>query len=215
MGNSKKSRLWLNSDFLSRIKNRFSAIFENMENLPPLEDHFLLQKKKKSKELNLKLKRLERSLILSQSNIQNCLDWEKTQHEASILQANFAKLKRGMDQITLLDWSQDKEVILKLDPQLKPEMEVKKRYKTAKKLKLGIIPQQNHFEQLQKQQSQVLEEIKQLEGTETLNDFLVLYPKKRIQIKKMILRNPYPIVNTNLNQDLQFLPEKVAFLTTP
>ena len=156
-----------------------------MENLPSPEDQFLLQKKKKLKELTLKLKRLERSLILSQSNIQNCLDWEKTQHEASILQANFVKLKRGMDQIALLDWEQDKEVTLKLDPQLKPEMEVKKRFKTAKKLKLGIIPQQNHFEQLQKQQSQVLEEIKQLEGTETLNDFLVLYPKKKNSDKKV------------------------------
>ena len=211
MGNSKKSRLWLNSDFLSRIKNRFSAIFENMENLPPLEDHFLLQKKKKSKELNLKLKRLERSLILSQSNIQNCLDWEKTQHEASILQANFAKLKRGMDQITLLDWSQDKEVILKLDPQLKPEMEVKKRYKTAKKLKLGIIPQQNHFEQLQKQQSQVLEEIKQLEGTETLNDFLVLYPKKKNSDKKNDSKKPLPYREYQSKSGFTILAGKSSF----
>ncbi len=156
-----------------------------MENLPPFEDPFLLQKKKKLKELSLKLKRLERSLLLSQSNIQNCLDWEKIQHEASMLQANFAQLKRGMDQITLLDWNQDKKVILKLDPQLKPEMEVKKRFKTAKKLKLGIIPQQNHFEQLQKQQSQVLEEIEQLERTENLNDFLLLYPKKQNLNKKI------------------------------
>lgn len=156
-----------------------------MENLPSLEDQFQLQKKKKLKELSLRLKRLERSLILSQTNIQNCLEWEKIQHEASILQANFAKLKRGMDQITLLDWEQDKEVTLKLDPQLKPEMEVKKRFKTAKKLKLGIIPQQEHLMRLENQRIQVLEEIERVERTETLNDFLVLYPKKKNSDKKV------------------------------
>lgn len=162
-----------------------------MHDLPPKitpatpEETFGLEKKKKLKELILKLKRIDRSIERSKSDIKNCLAWERTHHEGELLQANFHLLKRGMDKIVLLDWENEAHVTLDLNPQLKPQDEIKKRFKTAKKLKLGIEPQQKHLENLGKQHAQISEEIQKVEQTTNLNDFLLLYPKNKKILKKI------------------------------
>jgi predicted ribosome quality control (RQC) complex YloA/Tae2 family protein len=82
-----------------------------------------------------------------------CLRWEEVQHEAELLQSSYAKLKRGMTQIVVWDWSGDVERTIALDPALTSQEEVASRFKRSKKLRKGIPHIETRF---QKQEALVV-----------------------------------------------------------
>lgn len=74
---------------------------------------------------------LEKEQLISQK-------WKIIQHEAELLKANFHALKRGMKTIIVLDWLEEANCTLSLDPLLTPAEEIAKRFKISKKLHAGI-----------------------------------------------------------------------------
>lgn len=88
--------------------------------------------------LKRRLKTLKKSLNSSLKQLALCNDWEKKQHEADLLQSNLYQIKKGAKEISIEDWNTGQLVHFNFDPKIPPAQEVAKRYKTAKKLKLGL-----------------------------------------------------------------------------
>ena len=91
--------------------------------------------------LAAKLKKLKREHHKLQKQLQTYSQWPKKQHEGQLLQANFHRLRRGLDTIALEDWEQSQEALeITLDPKLSPQDQVESFFKTSRKWRRGIAP---------------------------------------------------------------------------
>lgn len=90
------------------------------------------------RQLNRNLKRSQAYYDKCNEELATCLRWEEVQHEAELLQTNYAKLKRGMLHISVWDWNTDAERTIPLDATLTPQEEVAARFKRSKKLRKGL-----------------------------------------------------------------------------
>lgn len=160
------------------------------------EKEYAFAFEKKKLEIKAKLqsgiKRLNRQKKDGENNLKACLQWEQKQHEASLLQANFPLLKKGMNEITLLDWDLDNaEVTIALDPTLSPKDEIKKRFKIAKKLKVGIEHQQKQLMEIDKHLKLKEKELETIEPITTLKELSFLFPVKEKKSKTEEITLPY------------------------
>lgn len=126
-----------------------------------------------------------------------CEQWEVVQHEATLLQANLFRLKKGMSQISVSDWAQEgHEKTISIDPLLEPAEQVNRLFKQSKKLRKGL----DYALQLEAKAQQQLPKLQKLAETfekvstwEQLKPFQKDYPLLSIaqQKKERLPSLPY------------------------
>ena len=115
------------------------------------EASFDKEKQRLESWIKQRLKKLEKQKVQFTKEYARSLDWQKFQHEATLLQANFYKIKKGLSSITLSDWEDEgREKIIALDPLQDPKEDLANRFKKSKKLKNGLEPLKKLLEKNQK-----------------------------------------------------------------
>jgi predicted ribosome quality control (RQC) complex YloA/Tae2 family protein len=91
-----------------------------------------------------RLKKSKRSIEELTKQLNSCLAWEQTHHQAELLQANLYQIKKGMKDIEVDDWITSSKIRISLDPTLPTHKQVEKLFRQSKKLKKGIehLPRQ-------------------------------------------------------------------------
>lgn len=136
---------------------------------------FLQTKSGVETQLNQQLKLYLKGQIKFSQELKAALEWEKLQHEATLLQSNLFRIQKGMTKVTVRDWLQgDSEVEFELDPNLTPAETIAKRFQKSKKLKRAIEPLTRQLEQTHKNITkiqQLLEALKSIDSPEFLKEF--------------------------------------------
>lgn len=123
-----------------------------------VEQLYTVQEKRQQiqKFIQQRIKRNAKTEQACQEDLQRGLHWKQAQHEAELLQANFFNLKRGLNQIEVLDWEMENTPrTLSLDSTLEPKDQVARRFKQAKKLRLSTEPLQRQIEALRQERSKL------------------------------------------------------------
>lgn len=125
---------------------------------------FLDKKLYIERQLKNRLKQTNRAQIKFKQELEEAIKWEQYHHEATLLQANLYKLKKGMPFIKVNDWlKNDEEKEIFLDPVLSPSDEIAKRFQKSKKLKRAIDPLKRQLEQTYKNAEKITVLINELE----------------------------------------------------
>lgn len=162
-----------------------------------LEAKEAFEEKKRCVEIELKKqhKQISKAKIKLTDQLNEALLWENIQHEATLLQANLFKIKRGMSDVTVLDWNQDQDVQIHLDPTLNPAEDISLRFKKSKKLKRAIEPLTRQIEKIQKDQdkiSQLLIELEKIDSENVLKNFCQKNYLTSLQAKPKNYSKPEP-----------------------
>lgn len=124
------------------------------------------------KQARKQLQRTEKLIAKRIAVLERCRSWGIEHHEALLLQSNLFSLKKGLSGIDIADW--DAEGAMKhitLNPLVVPHEEIRVRFRTAKKLRLGephAVRQLELAEQLLVKCKQDIEELEKIETHETL-----------------------------------------------
>lgn len=159
-----------------------------------LNDDTLFENKKGEvkKQLKRQYKRLLKSKEECVEHLNNCLEWEKVQHEGNLLHTYFFRLKKGLQNIELPDWKLNESLVkLQLDPKLEPKEEVALRFKKAKKLKRGILHQEKRLIEIENRMTTLMSLIDQIDKVETLKELLSLVPEKEVKTKEPTKKLPF------------------------
>lgn len=113
------------------------------------------------------LKRLEHHIETTQSELEKAERWEEASHEALLLQSNLYQYKKGMVELTVTDWKTNQPKSLLLEPRVPIEDQLKRLFKTVKKLQKAIPHLQLRLEKLEKQRDIVQGKIAPLEAIKT------------------------------------------------
>lgn len=135
--------------------------------------HSLFEKEKNdlSNRIRKKIVRGQKLIQKLQSALKQAQEWESIQHEGELLKGNFHLLKRGIKEIKVWDWLNEKEMSLHLDPRFSPQQIVSSRFKQSKKMFKSI----SHLEkQLIKAQQTVERAEKILSTLENILSFAEL-----------------------------------------
>lgn len=168
-----------------------------------LEDQEIFLQKHKQVQASVKknIKRAENRLEERKAILQQCLDWEKIQHEAQLLQSNLFRMTKGMSQIQVADWNAEgNERIILLDPLLDPRIQVAKCFQRSKKLRKGVVHAERQMvltlEEFDKQKN-LLEPLKEIESLRELDKFCIAHHLKveteKGKGKKPLDRKPYHV----------------------
>lgn len=135
-----------------------------------LDKEFQLKKHSLHHTFRRLLKRAQKRKENALQELNQCLAWESLYHEALLLQSNLFRIKKGMGEVTVLDWNLDKERTIILDPLLEPYIEIAKRFKQSKKLRAGIPYRQKLILQAEHDIATLNESLANLEAVKSLSD---------------------------------------------
>jgi predicted ribosome quality control (RQC) complex YloA/Tae2 family protein len=128
-------------------------------------------------ELEQRLKKVRKAKEKIHASLDQCRQWPELYHEARLLQANMFSLRKGLNEITVLDWEKNGESrVIQLDSHSEPKEEVLSRFKKVKKLRAGVEPNEKILKKTENIESDLLGKLAQLEPLTSLND-LVLFEK--------------------------------------
>lgn len=171
------------------------------------ENPFLQEKRLLTQTASRRLKSSKKRLEKARSSLEECLNWQKIQHEAQILQSHLYKLKRGMSNVSLPDWENDnQEQIFHLNPANEPHTEVSKRFKISRKFKKGIPYQETLIRKAEKEIADLTLLLTQLENIDSQEALNLLQ-----QHSELLKTNPKKS-NSKKNDPAKKLPYK-EFLT--
>lgn len=138
------------------------------------ERKFLLEKQSIEKHLNKEIKKLERKESKLSESLNQCVEWEKVQHEGELIKFNFGAIKKGTVSFIVEDWLTNQSYELTFDPKKTVQEEMQARFKRAKKLKAGILPLTQQCEKTQREidrKRYILEQLQLIQTAEALNLF--------------------------------------------
>lgn len=115
------------------------------------------------KKLHKQIKKLQKSELKIQQEIQNCENWPTIQHEGDLIKFYYSSIPKGSRQIELFDWLTNQPYPIQLDPKNSIQVEMSSRFKKAKKLKRGIIPLHKYLKHIQNELSLSKDKLAQLE----------------------------------------------------
>jgi predicted ribosome quality control (RQC) complex YloA/Tae2 family protein len=105
------------------------------------EEEFEKMKKRLTKAIEKKLASIQKAIQNANRDLVKSHEFEKVQHYAELVKTNFAKLRRGMQKITVADWQQENsEVTIALDPTITPQEQLEDLFKKSQKLKRALMP---------------------------------------------------------------------------
>lgn len=99
------------------------------------DDSLNQNKKNLLQELEKLVEKRSNKLDLIRRDLEKAKDFDKDNQEAEVLSANIFQVKKGMKEITLLNYYTNEEISIGLDPKLDPWQNVEKKYKKSKKHK--------------------------------------------------------------------------------
>lgn len=85
-----------------------------------------------------KMKGIHKAKAKCDQDLIACSQWEKFQHEGSLLQSNLFKIKRGQKVAVVHDWNTDSEIAIPLDPLLEPSKQAAALFRKSRKLRIGL-----------------------------------------------------------------------------
>lgn len=136
-----------------------------------MNDHFEQIKASVERRLARLLKAAQIRSEQAQLRLDECLQWEKVQHEGLLLQAHFHLLKRGMHEITVPDWENNgKDRKVSLDPQLEPKTEIARRFQKSRKLQRGIPHQKKQLDKTLLEENRLSRNLQSLSKVTTLEE---------------------------------------------
>lgn len=152
----------------------------------PLENNeFQKEKQQLLRTYKKSLKRVQKSLENSKSDLQRCLDWEQVHHLGELLQANLYKIKKGTASVTVHDWlHEDKMVKIPLDSLKEPHTQVSGLFRQARKLKAGIPHMERQVKRMESEVARIQQLITQVEAVETEEALETLKPT--VKPKKVV-----------------------------
>jgi predicted ribosome quality control (RQC) complex YloA/Tae2 family protein len=153
------------------------------------EFNFQKQKSRLLQHIQQKLKRTKKYYAQLQQDLQACQQWEKMQHEAELLKANFALIKKGLTTIAVWDWLTEKLVSLQLDPAQTAQVQIAARFKKSKKLQKGIAHVKEQLIHVQALMITLQNEIEKVENFSVLEE---VAPLKHIKPRKETLKPTLP-----------------------
>lgn len=149
------------------------------------------------KTLKRRIKSLQKHLKKATAALEACKNHEKVFHQAKLLQAHLYLIKKGEKQVVVSDWEKNGEPVL-IEMDLPPKEELKRRFKLAKKLKVGLPYQEIEVEKTQlaiENFCAILKELEMLETKEELDLFQKKYtlpiPQQKIAKEKSPPIKPY------------------------
>lgn len=161
---------------------------EKKKNLPGNTPTPICSFKKDLQAYKLRIKRriktLKKALNKTKDHLQKCQSYPQFEKDTILLQSQIFTLKPKIHTIEISDWETGEKKVFHLDPYLKPEDEIAKRYKTIKKWKKGLPFTENRLDQIQKdlkKEECLLEEILQIETEKGFNQFLENQGLKKFQ----------------------------------
>lgn len=138
-----------------------------------------------------KLKAAKKFIDKCHRQLEEASQWRKEQHLADLLGANLFLLKKGMKEVRLADWEKNgQEILIPLDPSLKPHEEVAQRYKKSRKAKKAEEPLKKLLHEALNKQVHVAEmqaRLAEVETEEDLNVFITFYQFQEPQTKHRAL----------------------------
>lgn len=114
--------------------------------------------------LNRSIKRAHKRLIDRQIILKKCQEWEKVAHIGQLLQSNLFRIDKGASSIQVVDWKQDEEQVIPLDPLVEPKLQVASYFKQSRKLRLGEKHAERQLTQMEIELAQCEEQRKELES---------------------------------------------------
>lgn len=144
---------------------------------------FHMEKESLLRKLKKELTRIQRKQHQLQNQLIECQNWEKLQHEGDLLKANFSNIHKGMQEIQVWDWVQDKTITLLLNRAKSAAEQIADHFRKSKKLCKGIP----HLEeQLKKLERETLKIQNELQLIEEANSWKILEPLKQKWIKPVL-----------------------------
>lgn len=157
-----------------------ASLYEQKEE----EKRFQDEKKAFEKSFSDLLKRAQKNVEKASADLKRCLDWERVQHEAQLLQTVRHNMKKGMKEIVVQDWAnENRECRIQLDPKKTPQDEVTKRFTISKKLRAGIPHQKRMLEKAEKEcqvYSKLHEQAVQADSWQSLEELRKHLPTKKV-----------------------------------
>ncbi len=138
-----------------------------------LNTEFERQRRTPLKSFSRSLKRSKKYLEKARTHLTESLNWEQIQHQATLLQSNLYRIKKGMTDITVSDWLQEgKEVCFSLERNVEPHVHVGKLFRRSKKLRIGIPYWTLEVEKAEKQVAYYLEAIEGIKSAQSLEELM-------------------------------------------
>ncbi|MBI5683130.1 MAG: NFACT family protein [Deltaproteobacteria bacterium] len=170
---------------------------------PVDEERFTREKADLVRTVNDVKKRLERKLENLFEDRKKAEDNLKLQRYGELLLANFSKIKRGMKEVSVLDYYNEppQEIIIPIDPALLPQENIDKIFKRVKKAKRAI-------ELLKERMPSVEDEIKYLE--DALFQIDALEEKDDVlAVREALISAGYIRANTERNKKEEIKTEPI------
>ncbi len=112
------------------IEKRYQALEEQFK-FEQVKNALLARLRKKIASTSTRIEGWKKELQIAQN-------WQKHEHTADLLKANFHLLKRGLSAVKVADWETGEELDIPLAPELFPNEQIALAYGRAKKLKKNI-----------------------------------------------------------------------------
>src|SRR5262245_35079768 len=160
------------------------------------------EKKKTLKAIQRKLASFTKAIQNATAQLKRSKEFEQAQHLAELVKANFGRLKRGMKEITVEDWSKDyAKVTIPLDPKASPQKLIQDMFRKSQKLKKAVSPLEMLLKKLDSEfrhwQSALskAEEVEEIDALKAIQKDLNLFVEARAAAEKA-KRAPYHLYHS-------------------
>lgn len=190
----------LNYDEIKKFSN-FNDLINFYIEYENSSTNFSLLKNKIMSNIDKKIKKLNRTLLLIENDISDSFLMKNIKEEADILAANLYSVKKGMDSIEVFDFYNHKNIIIELDSFLNPKENLDKLYKKYNKLKRGL-------ENAKRRHREVNDELEYLDSVllfiESSNDIEKLREIEEELVKEKILIPAHQTKKTKVKKELKY-----------
>lgn len=163
--------------------------------------NFSLLKNRILSNIEKKIKKLNRTLLLIENDISNSSLMNSIKEQADILAANLYSVKKGMNSIEAFDFYNHKYITIELDSLLNPKENLDKLYKKYNKLKRGL-------ENAKRRYKEVNEDLDYLDSVllfiENSNNVEELREIEEELIKQKLLSPIHQTKKTKLKKELKY-----------
>ncbi len=108
-------------------------------------DSYNTLKKEIEKYISVELERLSNKLNNLKARIEKGSNEIEYHHMGELLLSNISSLKKGINEISLYDWTKNEDIIIKLDPKLTPQQNINYYFEKSRSEKIDFDKSNNIF----------------------------------------------------------------------
>ncbi|MCK4537947.1 MAG: DUF814 domain-containing protein [Candidatus Krumholzibacteria bacterium] len=132
-----------------------------------------------SKPVRREVKRTRKLLSNLDADLESASKFEEMRQFGNLLTTYHHLLRRGMDSITVKDYSGESEITINLDPSLTPDRNIRSYFRKARKGEKGLMIIRNRRVAIRQNLSEAKKELERIEKSLTLDDLLARLPAPR------------------------------------